>query len=347
MRILFVTWRDLAHSQAGGSEVLVDRLARGLLDRGHEAAVVCGGPVDQRAYPVVDAGGTYSQYLRAPIVYWRRFRRWDLVVDVENGVPFFSPLWRRGPVMCLVHHVHGDQWEQRFPPVVARVGWFLERRVMPWVYRSSVFLAVSPSTASALREIGVAGSQIHLLPNAVEVREPGLEDAAPLFLAVARLVPHKRIDLLLGIWDRVRPLVGGTLVIVGSGPEEFRLRAMAGEGVDFRGHVDEEEKAELLDRCWMLVHTAQHEGWGLVAMEAAGASRPTLAFDVAGVRDAIISGRTGVLVHSDDEMVEEWVRLAGDPHTRRQLGAEARNRAASFSVQALVGRFLDIASGTG
>ena len=95
MRVLFLAWRDLAHPQAGGSEVLVDRLARGLIDRGHDAAVLCGGPVGARSYPVVDAGGTYSQYLRVPFAYHRHFSDVDLVVDVENGIPFFSPLWRR------------------------------------------------------------------------------------------------------------------------------------------------------------------------------------------------------------------------------------------------------------
>ena len=58
MRVLFLTWRDLAHPQAGGSEVLVDRLACGLLERGHEPAVLCGGPVAPRPYPILDAGGT-------------------------------------------------------------------------------------------------------------------------------------------------------------------------------------------------------------------------------------------------------------------------------------------------
>src|SRR3954471_14168090 len=94
LRVLFVSWRDMAHPQAGGSELLVDRLARGLIQRGHEAALVCGGPVGQHEYPVADAGGTYGQYVRAPLAYWRHFGDADLVVDVENGLPFFSPLWR-------------------------------------------------------------------------------------------------------------------------------------------------------------------------------------------------------------------------------------------------------------
>jgi glycosyltransferase involved in cell wall biosynthesis len=345
VRVLFVTWRDLANPSAGGSEVLVDRLATGLMHRGHQAAVLCGGPVGERPYPITDIGGTYSQYARAPVTYWRHFRKWDLVVDVENGVPFFAPVWRRREVVCLVHHLHRDQWAQRFPAVVARAGWIVEGRVMPWVYRRRMFLAVSPSTAGALEDIGIPRSRIRLITNGVDVPDAvAREDPDPLFLAIGRLVPHKRIDLLLRVWDRVRPSVGGRLVIVGSGPEEMRLRREAGPGVEFLGHVTDEEKLALLGRSWMLVHAAQHEGWGLVVLEAAAAARPTLAFDVPGVRDGIVDGETGVLIHTEAGMVREWVALATDHNRRHRLGAAARERAKAFGVSRTVDQFLDVAA---
>src|ERR1700722_6440808 len=131
LRVTFVSWRDLAHAQAGGSEVLVDRLALGCMERGHDVTLMCGGPVGRRPYRVHSLGGRFAQYLRAPLAYVRNFRDADVVVDVENGVPFFSPIWRRGPVLCLVHHVHGPQWRLHFNRVVAQVGWALERWAMP------------------------------------------------------------------------------------------------------------------------------------------------------------------------------------------------------------------------
>jgi glycosyltransferase involved in cell wall biosynthesis len=114
----------------------------------------------------------------------------------------------------------------------------------------------------------------------------------PRFLVLSRLVPHKRVDLALRIWDDVRPMTGGTLVIVGDGPELERLRSMSGPGVEFLGWVDEDKKREELSKAWLLVHPAHHEGWGTVVMEAAAASVPTLAFDVAGVRDSVDHRRT-------------------------------------------------------
>ena len=71
-RVVFVAWRDLASPQAGGSEVLVDRLAEGITARGDHVTLLCGGPAAAHDYDVVRSGGPYSQFLRAPLAYWRR-----------------------------------------------------------------------------------------------------------------------------------------------------------------------------------------------------------------------------------------------------------------------------------
>jgi glycosyltransferase involved in cell wall biosynthesis len=294
---------------------------------------------------VVAAGGTYSQYLKAPLICRRRFGGWDLVVDVENGLPFFSPLWWRGPSVCLVHHIHSDQWALRFPGPVAALGALLERRVMPIAYRRRLFTAVSPSTAQALEAIGVAPERIRIVPNGVDAPdgEGWPRSASPLFLALGRLVPHKRLDLLLRVWERVRPLTGGRLVIAGDGPDRERLRRLVGEGVELLGRVSEEEKARLLGSAWLLVHPALHEGWGIVVMEAAVFGTPTLGFDVPGVRDAVMDGQTGALVTSEDGLAERWVALASDPARREAMGREARRRAADFDWKRSVDAFLGVA----
>ena len=356
MRVLFLTWRDLAHPQAGGSEVLVDRLARGLGDCGHDASVLCGGPVGDHPYPVVDAGGTYSQYLRAPFAYRRHFTDVDLVVDVENGIPFFSPLWRRKPVLCLVHHVHEDQWAMRFPGPVARLGRLLEGRAMPAVYGHSLFLAVSESTRRALTAIGVPDGRIRVITEGVDLDDDVLDgdgsghrsgDPArtptPSFVVLGRLVPHKRVDLVLRAWRVVQAAVGGELVVIGDGPERERLEAIGGPGVTFAGHVTDAEKSQLLRRAWLLVHGAHHEGWGIAIVEAAACGTPALAFDVPGVRDAVVDGESGLLVDNETELVAAWVELAGDDARRQRLGDGARRRAGDLSWDATVTQFLAVA----
>ncbi|MEY2478210.1 MAG: hypothetical protein QOG87_3525 [Actinomycetota bacterium] len=344
MKVVFLAWRDLANPLAGGSEVLIDRLAAGLTERGHDVTLVAGGPVGERPYRVIDAGGRFGQYLRAPAIVERQLRDTDLVVDVANGMSYLTPLWHRRPSVCFVNHVHTEQWRLWFKPPLAAVGRTIERSVTPRVYRHRLFIAVSPSTAEALEGIGVDPNQIRIVPNGVDLAPPAApKSAEPLFLTLGRLVPHKRVDTLLPIWDRVRAEVGGRLVIVGDGPEEARLRAMAGPGVEFTGHVSEEEKQRLLAQAWLLIHPSMLEGWGLVITEAAAAGTPSLAFDAPGVRDSIANGESGVLATDEDDLTKHWIDLASDWRRRSELAIGARRRATQFSWDATIDRFLEVA----
>jgi glycosyltransferase involved in cell wall biosynthesis len=345
MRIAFMSWRDLANDLAGGSEVFIDRLAVELLEMGHEVMHLCGGPVGQRLYPVVDLGGTFSQYVRAPFVHHRMARGWDLLVDTENGLPFFSPLWRSKPILLSVLHVHTEQWSQRFPPPLAAGGRFIEAKIMPLVYRQVPVMAISESTASALEDIGVDRNRIHVMHPGVDRPSVAADERStePLFVCVSRLMPHKRLDLLLRTWEKVRPMIGGRLVIVGDGPERAMLERLAGDRVEFVGRVDEDEKWRLLSRAWALVHTAHHEGWGIVIVEAAEVGTPALGFDVPGVRDAIVDGVTGVLVDSETALVDAWIRIANDSGLRNRLSEGARRHARKFAWDRVAVEFVDIA----
>ena len=346
MRIAFMSWRDLANEDAGGSEVFVDRLAVGMMALGHEVTLLCGGPVGKRPYRVIDLGGTFSQYLRAPFLHHRTVRDWDLLVDTENGIPYFSPLWRRKAILAFVHHVHTDQWSQRFGPVMQAVGRTAEEFVMPRVYRRIPFVVPSLSTASSLEKIGVD-------PKRVSVLSPGVDPPAvsgverskvPLFVCAGRLMPHKRIDLLLRVWEGVRPVVGGKLVVMGEGPELAGLEKLAGDGVEFVGWVDEEEKWRLLSQAWALVHPSHHEGWGIVIVEAAQVGTPSLGFRVPGVQDAIVDGVTGVLVDNEDEFAGRWIQLAQDAELREHMADAARQHATNFGWDRVTQDFEGIAT---
>jgi glycosyltransferase involved in cell wall biosynthesis len=343
-KITFVAWRDLANRRAGGSEVLVDKLAAGMTARGDEVRLLCGGPSGQRPYPVLRSGGTYSQFVRAPLAYWRHLRDSDLVVEVCNGMPFLAPFWSGKPQICLVNHVHTELWRMMFPRPVAKFGIFAESTVLPWAHRRNLFLTVSNSTADALREMGVADERIRQICNGVVQPDPLVpRSAEPMFLAFGRLTEYKRIDMLLRLWERVRPVTGGTLVIAGDGPERQRLEAMAGPGVVFTGRVSEEEKHRLLCAAWLFVHPALIEGWGIVIAEAAIRGTPAIGFDVRGLRDSVVTGETGLLVSNEGQFASAWASLALDRQRAEQMGAAARIRAERLHWSAAVDGFAAVA----
>ncbi len=162
-------------------------------------------------------------------------------------------------------------------------------------------------------------------------------------MAVGRLVEYKRIDLLLRLWERVRPVTGGTLVIVGDGPERERLEQLAGPGVRFTGHVPEAEKHRLLCAAWLLLHPSAVEGWGLVVTEAAARETPAVAFDVPGLRDSVRDGETGVLARGESSFAAAWISLALAPERRAHMGKAARDVAARYRWEHTVRQFLAVA----
>ncbi len=341
MRILVNASRELANEAAGGSEVYIDIVLRGLARRGHEVTLSAGGPVAPREYAVRDAGSTLGQFVRYPFWYLRHRRDFDLVVDVANGLTFYTPVFRRRATLCIVHHVHTDMWSEWFSPVVAAAGRFLERRMMPLLYRRTPFVAVSESTRSALKAIGVDEALISIVHNATAVpAEPAAETSStPLFVAVGRLVPHKQFHLLLERWPEVRAATGGELVIIGEGLERARLEPMVTEGARLAGRVSEEERDRLLAEATALVHPSYVEGWGLVVMEAAAQATPSIGFDVPGVRDSIVDNDTGWICHDLDHLVKQWIAVGRDPEMADRFGQAARTRAFAFGEEALVDSF--------
>ncbi|MGH9172165.1 MAG: glycosyltransferase family 4 protein [Acidimicrobiales bacterium] len=343
-RILFVSWRDLANPMAGGSEILIHEMASGLGAKGYEVTLLCGGPVEQRQhYQVVRSGGEFSQYLLAPLRH-RHFRDADLVVDVCNGMPFLTPLWHRGADVCLVNHVHTEQWRSRFNPVVAAAGRRFESTVMPFVHRKNLMVTISPSTHSGLLTIGIPESRIREIPQGTSAPPPLCDKSdTPLFVAAGRLVGYKRINLLLDMWEEVRERTGGRLVIIGDGPDRAALEARHVEGVTLTGFIPEAEKHRLMCQAWVLLHTASWEGWGLVITEAARRDTTAVGFDVPGVRDAISDGESGLLATGENDFKDHWVRLATDASLRDKMAATAARRAANLSWDRTVDAFEEVA----
>jgi glycosyltransferase involved in cell wall biosynthesis len=108
--------------------------------------------------------------------------------------------------------------------------------------------------------------------------------AGEFYLIVSALVPYKRLDLAVSALTRL----GRRVLVVGTGPEERRLRALAGPGVEFLGWRGDAEVADLYTRCRAVLFPSL-EDYGIVPLEAAAAGRPTIAFGRGGARETMVS----------------------------------------------------------
>jgi glycosyltransferase involved in cell wall biosynthesis len=253
------------------------------------------------------------------------------------------PFWTRAPVALLVHHLFGATAfsEASFP--VAAVTWLLERAI-PRVFASLPTMAVSESTAADLRERGIVGEEIAVIPNGVDLLRfvpppQGRRFSEPTILYLGRLKRYKGVELILRSVARLREgSIPVRLLIAGKGDHLDSLRGLQadlglGDMVTFLGYVSEEEKVRLLQQSWVHVLTSQKEGWGISILEAAACGTPTVASDSDGLRDAVQDGRTGLLVpHGDvDALSMALSRLLGDEEGREKMGVAARTFAEGFT----------------
>ncbi|MFW0794240.1 glycosyltransferase family 4 protein [Gordonia sp. CPCC 205515] len=366
--ILLLCWRDTDHPQGGGSERYLERVGAELVRRGMRVTMLTAGYEDAADAEVRDgirvlrAGGRLSVYPRAlATILAARFGRGrlagvspDVIVDTQNGVPFFATLVSAAPTVVLVHHCHREQW-----PVagrtLGRVGWFLESRISPWVHRRNRYVTVSGPSATELTELGVGADRITVIRNGVDpVPIPGVdaehtERTAIRLCVLSRLVPHKQVDDALEVvadLRRTRPDIH--LDVIGGGwwADELHARAIelgVRENVTFHGHVDELDKHRLLARAHVHLMPSRKEGWGLAVMEAAQHQVPTIGYrSSVGLVESIEHGTTGLLVDGVDELTSATRKLVDNPEEAARLGRNAQRKAAGYDWPATAAGFIEV-----
>ena len=364
MKILLLCWRDSTHPLGGGSERYLEHVGEHLAAAGHEVIYRSAAHTEsprrstRNGVRYTRAGGKYSVYPAA----WRLMllgrlgvgpaRGVDVVVDTQNGIPFFARLVAGAPTVLLTHHCHQEQWPVA-GPLIGRVGWFLESRLAPRVYRGAQYVTVSESSREDLIALGVDPADIEIVANGVDPVPATLPvlpaDHRTHLLTLSRLVPNKQIEHAMDVIAtlRDRDLV---LDVVGSGWWEDRLRDYARrrgieDRVIFYGQVTEDYKHALLARAALHLMPSRKEGWGLAVTEAAQHGVPTVGYRGAGgLRDSIVDGGTGLLVDDERELVDATRRLLADAPTRRRLGEAARTHAAGFSWADTGARFEQVLS---
>lgn len=324
MHILICNWKDLAHPAAGGAEVFTHECARRWAGRGHTVTQICAAVDGRPAIEIVDGVRILRHGSRIGVYKAvRRFLRYhadrfDVVIDEINTRPFFAHHHAGAtPVVALAHQVAREVWQHETPRPLSLLGrYVLEPRWLP-DYAGVPTLTISASSAASLARYGVRDTTV--VPVGVEADPSSAPEVAaaaavpkaeaPTLAFCGRLVAMKRPGDAIAAFAAARDHLGAeaTLEIIGTGPLEAPLRAAAPAGVRFLGRVSEAEKYRRLARAHALLVTSVREGWGLVVSEAAAVGTPSIAYDVAGLRDSVRAAN-GVLVPQDPAALADAVR---------------------------------------
>jgi glycosyltransferase involved in cell wall biosynthesis len=350
-RIHVLAWRDLEDPEAGGSEVhaheVASRWASAGLDVTMRTSAGAGLAHETRrsGYRVIRRSNRYSVFPSAALAeLTRRHGRRDGLVEIWNGMPFFSPVWCRGPRAVWLHHVHAEMWNMTLPPGLASVGRAIEERLAPPLYRSSTVVTLSESSRrELLDDLGFDPTLVRVVPPGIDTSftPGGSPSPTPLVVAVGRLTPVKRFHLLVdALVEAKRRVPALEAVIAGEGyerPELERRIADAGAGgwLSLPGRLPHKDIVDLYRRAWLVAASSVREGWGMTLTEAAACGTPAVATRISGHADAVIDGKSGLLVDAP-ELGGAIARVLEDEALRRELaeGALAHARGLTWEATA-------------
>jgi glycosyltransferase involved in cell wall biosynthesis len=359
-RIHVLAWRDLVDIEAGGSELHAAKVlslwAEAGLDISMRTSYAQGHPYEgtRDGYKIVRKHGRFMVFPTTVIseVLGGLGPR-DGIVEIWNGVPFLTPVWARGPRSTWIHHVHRDMWEMVLEPGLAKAGKFFEHRIAPPLYRRTPIVTLSESSRTEIIEyLGLPAKNVRVVPPGIDEKfsPSGEKSATPLVVAVGRLMPSKRFDDLIASLSDVRRLVPNVeLVIVGDGYERPALNEQivalgAQSWIRLAGRVSDDELLSLYRRAWLVASASIAEGWGMTLTEAAGCGTPAVATDIAGHRDSVAPGRSGLLARSGPDFTSALTAVLTDERLRQQLSKGALAHAATLTWTATaLGTFAPLA----
>lgn len=346
--ILIFNWRDTRHKWAGGAEVYTHEIAKRWVKEGNSVTLFCGNSNKSPRNEVIDGvqicrrGGFYMVYVWAILYYIFRFRgKYDVIIDCENGIPFFTPLYARGKKFLLIHHVHQEVFRKSLIRPFSWFASFLEIKLMPLVYRDVQVITVSPSSKEEIMRHKLTQKEPIIIYNGVDLKKfkPGIKSKNPLILYLGRLQYYKSLNIFIKAAKKVlKEAPNAEFVIAGEGEEKKKLQKYAKrigmlDKIRFLGHVSHKEKVRLFQKAWVFVNPSLMEGWGLTTIEAAACGTPTVASNVPGLRDSIDNPHTGILVkYGDPEAFTDGIlKLIENEKFRKEMSHKSIKWANNFS----------------
>lgn len=326
LNILILSWRGPHHPNAGGAEISTHEHAKGWVKAGYNVTLFTSSFRNAKQEETLDGIKIIRRGYYAFGVQWEAFKWYffeahedfDLVIDQFHGIPFFTPIYIRKKKLAFIHEVAKEawilnSWPRPFNLIPAILGTLFESLLFKIFYKDVIFMTVSESTKKDLVEWAIPQKNIFVIYNGITVhKQIGVQkQPKKTLIFLGALSRDKGIEQALEVFSLLHEPYKNDINfwVVGRGEEKYlsflkkKAIDLGLQNIKFWGYVNETEKFKLLAKAHILINTSAREGWGLVVIEAAAMGTPSVAFDVAGLRDSIRDNQTGFI--SKERTVED------------------------------------------
>jgi glycosyltransferase involved in cell wall biosynthesis len=321
MNVLWLTWKDYQHPEAGGAELVAHNLTSRLLGEGHDVTMLTCGygnataeESDREGLHIIRVGTSrYAHPLQALTYYARHLRNhFDVLIEEVNGAaPYFSVfLEKKAKKFLLYHQLGRKNWLHEVPHPLSYLGYWIMAPAATWLASRShaPVITVSESTRQVLAHHGFHPEHINIISEGLaNVPVADLDTITkfeqPTILSFGAMRAMKRTLDHVQAFEIAKQsiptlrlkMAGGAGNAYGKTVLEYAEHSPYAQDIDYLGRVSDDEKFDLMQRSHLTLQTAVEEGWGLTITEAASQGTPAVAYNVDGLRDSIRDGQTGIL----------------------------------------------------
>jgi glycosyltransferase involved in cell wall biosynthesis len=361
MNVLWFSWKDIKHPQAGGAESLSWQIMLHMVKDGHNVRLIttCYENSAEResveGVEIFRTGNRYSVYLKACRLYKLKMAGWpDLVIDEMNTIPFASAYYSHHKNILVNYQLAREVWFYQVAFPLSLVGYLLEPLYLRLLARKyPLVLTESESTRKDLSQHGFNEDNVRIFRSGIDLTPiDKLAEKRDMnhVLVLGSVRPMKRTLSAIKGFEFARDknhdlrltVAGDTKGGYGTKVKKYAQSSRHSKGIEILGRVSSKKRLELMHDASVIVATSIKEGWGLIVTEANSQGTPAIAYDVTGLRDSIKDSKTGKLVESGNELAlgQAIYELLGNKDTYEKLRQAALVDSRQYSFDNSYGDFM-------
>lgn len=326
MNILWLSWRDIKNPNSGGAEKVALEISKRFVDDKNKVTIFTSHFSHAKDLEIINGvkiirkGNSITCRLFAFLHYITNQKKYDLIIDEINTIPFFTTLYAKNKSVTLIHQLAKEYWfSQTYFPLNI-IGYFSEAFWLK-LYKKQPALVLSNSTKADLKKLGFKNISTYRI--GLDIKPQLITKKENLILFIGRLTYAKGPHDAIRAFKIIHATCPQTkLSIVGKGNLKFisSLRKLIQnlsleKSVKLEGFVTQSKKLELLKKAKIVLIPSAREGWNLVATEANATATIPIGYNVPGLRDSINNGKNGLLVNNAGQMAAASLNiLRNDSH---------------------------------